>query len=182
MVPAFFGLLLVLFWSGPSPSHADIDRWSPIGPEGETINVIALDPQNPDILYAATTANGVFKTTDAGESWIAVNEGLKTGTTIPALTSLAIDPEQTNVLYAGTSSEGIFKSTNGAGLWNAINSELNFIDIREIVINPLNPNTLYVGLLVPCYRPESGLFKSTDGGETWSPANTGLPTYLDIAE
>jgi hypothetical protein len=72
---------------------------------------LAIDPSAPATLYAGTSGGGVFKSTDAGGNWIAINSGL-TNTVVSAL---AIDPSNMATLYAGTEG-GVFKSTNG-GIW-----------------------------------------------------------------
>ena len=56
-------------------------------------------------------SGGVFKSTNGGGNWSAVNTGL-TDTDVRAL---AIDPATPATLYAGTDGGGVFKSTNGGG-------------------------------------------------------------------
>ncbi len=63
---------------------------------------------------------GVFKSTNGGAAWSAVNTGL-TNTDVYAL---AIDPATPSTLYAGTVSDGVFKSTNGGAVWSAVNTGL----------------------------------------------------------
>jgi hypothetical protein len=45
---------------------------------GTEVGSLAIDPQVPSILYAATSLGGVMKSEDAGRSWRAVNDGLPT--------------------------------------------------------------------------------------------------------
>jgi hypothetical protein len=104
------GLLVLLTMSQASEVSARNNVWTSIGPEGGCIFALAIDPQNPNTLYAGTSwrwgegtwGNGVFKTTEGGGNW--VNTGL-TGTTILAL---AIDPQHPNTVYAGTEKDGVF--------------------------------------------------------------------------
>src|SRR5205807_3893879 len=72
------------------------------------IGPLAIDPQTPATLYVGTRADGVFRSTDGGESWSAVSAGLPN---LP-VTALAIDPQTPTILYAGTERGGVYKSTD----------------------------------------------------------------------
>lgn len=97
--------------------------WISTGPisggEGRCIRTIAIDSQNPDILYAGASflpgppGRGAYKSVDAGEEWqgIGLNEY--------RVNSLAVDPRDTDIIYAGTSF-GLFKSTNAGVDWKRI--------------------------------------------------------------
>ena len=81
------------------------------------IAALAIDPSTPTTLYAGTSGGGVFKSTDGGGSWRAINTGLNTTFVVSAL---VIDPATPATLYAGTGrglvsgdASGVFKSTNG---------------------------------------------------------------------
>jgi photosystem II stability/assembly factor-like uncharacterized protein/surface antigen len=146
------------------------NQWVSIGPEGGPVEVLAIDPQTPSILYAGTFGGGIFKSTNGGTNWTAVNTGL----TNLEVTSLAIDPQTPNTLYAGTGS-GIFKSTDGGANWTAINTGLTITRIYGLAIDPQTPNTLYAGTV------NAGVFKSTDAGGNWTAINTGLTTTSVMA-
>jgi photosystem II stability/assembly factor-like uncharacterized protein len=90
------------------------DQWTPVGPEGGYVTALAINPNTPNTLYAGTQGSGVFKSTNGGANWRAVNIGL-TNTTVNAL---AIDPNTPNILYAETG-RGVFKSTDGGANWTA---------------------------------------------------------------
>src|SRR5262245_12299942 len=70
----FVWLLLVA--SSLSPAQGGINTWTTNGPEGGLVKTLAIDPTTPSTLYAATYAGGVFKSTNSGGSWSAVNTGL----------------------------------------------------------------------------------------------------------
>src|SRR5580765_6895033 len=108
--------------------EAGINVWSSIGPFGGFAHAIAIDPQDPDTVFAGTTG-GIFKTTNGGTSWKLANSGLPAGY---IARSLAIDPQRSNIVYAagacGTyGSCGIFKSLDGGAGWKAINSGLESV-------------------------------------------------------
>src|SRR5439155_1757938 len=65
------GLTLTLLLATPSRAG-----WVSHGPEGGTVTALAVDSASPSTVYAGTFGGGVFKTTDGGGSWSAVNTGL----------------------------------------------------------------------------------------------------------
>jgi len=75
-------------------------------PSSARIAAIALDPWEPSILYAATGV-GVFRSSDGGNSWQAINAGLNN----LSVYSLAIDSNDPNTLYAATLGGGVYKYT-----------------------------------------------------------------------
>jgi hypothetical protein len=161
------GLLTLLLTSQASTASTGTNVWTSNGPEGGTILALAIDPATPATLYAGT-GGGVFKSTNGGGNWSAVNTGL----TAAGVSALAIDPATPATLYAGTGG-GVFKSTNGGGNWSAVNAGLTSTFVRALAIDPATPATLYAG------TNGGGVFKSTNGGGNWSAANTGL-TNTDV--
>src|SRR5262249_22178799 len=110
----------------------------------------------------------VFKSTNGGTSWAAINSGL----TSPSVYALAIDFSSPATLYAGTSFDGVFKSTDGGTSWTAMNSGLTNPNVFALAMDPSAPATLYGGTV------GGGVFKSTNGGGSWQPtgANSGNGT------
>ena len=139
MRKSFFisGIIILLIFVISSNSFGD-NRWINIGPEGGYVLALAINPQTPEILYAGTAWGGVFKSTNGGMSWTAMNTGL-TNTYINAL---AINPQTPGTLYAGTWGGGVFRSTNGGTNWTAINTGLINPYILALAIDPQTPETL----------------------------------------
>jgi photosystem II stability/assembly factor-like uncharacterized protein len=81
------------------------NRWVSIGPEGGSVPALAINPQTPEILYAETYGGGVFKSTNGGTNWSAIDTGL----TNPYVLTLAINPQAPDTLYAGTEGGGVYK-------------------------------------------------------------------------
>jgi photosystem II stability/assembly factor-like uncharacterized protein len=125
------------------------------------VPALALNPTTPNRLYAGTYWGGVFRSTDSGDNWVAINEGL----TNPTIHALAIDPLTSRRAYAGTR-EGVFRSTDGGASW--ISAGLTNLSVYALAINPLSSNTLYAGT-------GDGVFRSADGGNNWVAVSTGLP-------
>ena len=108
----------------------------------------------------------MFKSTDAGASWNAMNTGL---TAYYGVFALAIDPTTPSTLYAAANG-GVFKSTDGATSWNAVSLGLTDTYVFALAIDPRTPRTLDAGT-----GGGGGVFKSTDGGDSWRAATTGIP-------
>ena len=154
------------------------------------VSKLIVDPNNSKIFYATTQGSteytdkigdgeGVFKSTDSGESWESINNGLDTLET----NVLAVDPNNSEVLYLGTDDDGLYKSINGGESWEKIDIPLiEFaFGVGDIAVDPEDSDIVYIAS-VDYYRlandrgvlGDYGVFKSTDGGETWSDFNTGL--------
>ena len=157
--------------------------WTSNGPPGRGVVALAIDPMTPATLYAATGLTGVFKSTDGGMSWNAINNGLHGSFGSPSfyeigVVALAIDPLTPTTLYAGELEEfaGAFKSTDAGASWSEIEVGLptsgspSAPHVTALAIDPLTPTTLYA--LAGFYQ--GSLVKSTDAGENWF----GLPTIF----
>ena len=83
----------------------------------------------------------MFKSTNGGGNWTAVNTGLPE----TYVYALAIDPATPTILYAGTYGGGVFKSTNGGGNWSAFNTGLTNTTVYALAIDPETPALLYAG-------------------------------------
>ncbi|RQV94753.1 T9SS C-terminal target domain-containing protein, partial [bacterium] len=167
---------------------------------GMSMGALAIDFNNPNILYAGTgEANsagysyfgtGIYKTTTAGESWQHI--GLENSRYIARI---VVDPEDTQriwvaalgELYAPSPERGVYLSTNGGLTWQ----QKLFIDdttgAADIVIHPTNSLIAYAAMWHRIRNPQnrqaggltSGVFKTIDGGETWTRLTDGLPPQAD---
>jgi photosystem II stability/assembly factor-like uncharacterized protein len=151
---------------GRSPVLRSTDggaTWTSLsGPPGE-IWVLAVAPGRPITVYAGTTYQGLFKSTNGGGSWAPANNGLDPAAGIVAI---AIDPGNPRTLLVSTRN-GVFRSTDGGASWVGSNQGLGSLSADEIAYDPARPATVYAGT-------GDGVFKSTDGGLSWSPANQGI--------
>ena len=124
--------------------------------------------------YMGTAGGGVWKTTDAGNTWKSISDGYFGG----SIGSIAVSESDPNVIYVGegeqtlrgnvSSGRGAWKSMDAGETWEFIglpNSE----HISRIRIHPSNPDVLYVGVIGNLWKPnkERGLYKSVDGGKNW---------------
>ena len=151
------------------------------------VSKLVIDPNNNNIFYATTQGEteytdkvgdgaGVFKSTDRGNNWTRINNGLNSLET----NVLAVDPNDSDVLYLGTDDDGIYKSINGGENWKKLIPTASF-GVGDIIVDPQNSNNVYMGTVDYFRLSESrgvlgdfGVYKSTDGGTTWEEFNSGL--------
>ena len=131
-------------------------HWVSLGPQGGTVQALAVDPASPSTIYAGCNG-GVFKSTDGGTTWAPHGVG---GANVFALA--LVSPN----LYAGTN-QGVFKSTDGGATWSSSTSGQTVAKTFALAVNPQQPATVYAG-------GPGGVFKSTDGGVNWTAASSGL--------
>jgi len=88
------------------------------------------------------------------------------------ITDLAIHPTDPDLIYAAHASGGVHKSTDGGVTWTPITDDLPVLTIGAIALDPLHPDTIYVGTGEANSSSFSwfgmGMYKSTDGGATWA--------------
>ena len=151
------------------------------------VSKLVIDPNNNNVFYATTQGEteytdkvgdgaGVFKSTDRGNNWTQINNGLNSLET----NVLAVDPNDSDVLYLGTDDDGIYKSINGGENWKKLIPTASF-GVGDIIVDPQNSNNVYMGTVDYFRLSESrgvlgdfGVYKSTDGGATWEEFNSGL--------
>jgi len=152
------------------------NRWTFVGSDltGEgSIQSVAVDPSDPQTIYAGSQYQGVLKSSDGGTSWHATNTnlpgpppGCAGGQSDCDVNVVVVDPSTRDV-YAGTAS-GLFKSADGANTWSLVEPDGYPSDfVSAIVFDPSHTSTIYVGTSL-------GLYKTQDAGATWNPANGGL--------
>jgi photosystem II stability/assembly factor-like uncharacterized protein len=166
-------------------SPGGITGWNALGPGniGGRTRAIVFDPVNPDNVYAAGVAGGIWKSTDGGSTWNVADDLMLN----LAVCALAIDSTNPNVLYAGTGEGyygsdvfvrglGIFKSIDAGATWAQLPGTVSgapegaFYYVNKIRISPNDPNRLYAAT-------RYGVWRSLDAGETWSVVLRN-PTYI----
>ena len=163
-------------------SKFTLSQWRNIGPGGGSdLQSIAVHPVNPDIVYVGGDIEGLFKTTNGGQSWININSNLAIGPWTPDVywtNQIYFDNSDAtyNTLYLATAI-AMFKTTDGGNSWSlsfpsSINSDLDFMPVYSVIIDPSDNKVIYVG------TDGKGVYKTTDGGSNWSKLSI---TALDSA-
>src|SRR5438309_3133805 len=151
-------------------------HWRDVGPmrAGRTFGVAGHASQ-PDTFYFGSVGGGVWKTENAGRTWAPISDR---GIPIGSIGAIAVAPSDANVVYVGTGESdirsqnsygiGMFKSMNAGKTWTHIGLE-ETRQIGRVVIDPINPNRVYVAALGHIYgpNPDRGVYRTTDGGKTW---------------
>src|SRR4029079_9881678 len=127
---------------------------------------------NPDVMYAAGVAGGIWKTTTAGAAWAPLNDFLAN----IAVTCMAFDPSNSAIIYAGTGEgffnadgvrgAGIFKTTDAGAHWTrlaATASDLDFFFVNDLVVSSANSQHVYAAT-------RTGVWRSLNGGNSWTQA------------
>ncbi len=151
-------------------------RFRSVGPEVQGGRIVDIDsPRNlPDTLLVAFASGGLWRSDNRGGSWTPLFDDQSS----MVIGDFAIGDGDGRVLWVGTGENnssrtsyagtGIFKSTDGGATW----THAGLADthrIGRIVVDPQNPETVYVAALGHLYteNPERGVFKTQDGGKTW---------------
>ena len=124
------------------------------------VHSLVQDPENPDLIYAATDA-GLLVSRTRGKEWEPA--GTTESGSVPCRV-LAIDPWKTSTLYCGTRERGILKSTNGGSTWEACNggdSLLPGAEVLDIKVDVTRPDAVVAAAW------GIGALRSTDGGAAW---------------
>ncbi len=176
--------------------------WFPIFDKESTgsIGTISVSVSNPDIIYVGSgeglhrpdlsTGNGIYKSTDAGKTWIHL--GLQDGQQIPKIAVDQKNPERLFVAvlghpYGPNKERGIYRSEDGGQSFEKV----LYIDENtggdDVEIDPNNPNIIYATLWESREGPwengafngtKGGIYKSLDGGKTWKKLTNGLPANM----
>ncbi len=175
-------------------------NWRPVFDDQivHSVGEVAVAPSDANVVWAGTgepfirsnvsIGNGVWKSTDAGESW--THMGLEgTG----RISRIIVHPKDPDIVYAAAighgyapqPERGVYRTRDGGESWEKILFVDEETGISDLVMDPTNPRILFAGAWQIAIRtwtrksggPGSAIHFSTDGGDSWTRlSGRGLPT------
>ena len=144
------------------------------------VNRIGFHPQLSNTFFACAAAGGLWKTSNSGNSWQCLTDGLP----VIGCSGLAVDhdDDQTMYLFTGDGdgadvySIGVLKTTDGGTTWKE--TDLSW-DIStkarayKLLMHPANADTLFAATSI-------GIYRTYNGGQSWTPILTGLTTDIEF--
>lgn len=124
---------------------------------------IAVDPVDPDIIYAGTRPSALFRSRDGGREWRKLTVELAEecpNVRIPRVTALAVDPSDHRIVWAGVEVDGVRRSTDGGDTWQMITNGINDPDIHDVGV-------IVNGKTKVLTTTPREIFASTDRGDSW---------------
>ncbi|MBS1543541.1 MAG: glycosyl hydrolase [Bacteroidetes bacterium] len=150
-------------------------RWRELGPfrGGRSCTVTGV-VGDPNTYYFGGVGGGVWKSKDAGQTWMNVSDKYFGGT----IGAVAVAPSDANVVYVGEGEQTVRSNvSSGWGVWKSTDAGDNwkFIGLKEsrhisrIRIHPTNPELVYVAVMGDLWKSSDmrGVYRSKDGGTTW---------------
>src|SRR5208337_2961150 len=118
----------------------------------------------PHRVYVGTIGNGLWRSTDSGETFSRASEGMFVECHVRAL---AVHTHEPHILYLG-SEQGLFRSRNAADHWDRVNSPLDGLQLWSILLLPHAPEVILAGTC------PSRIFRSADAGRTWTESKASI--------
>lgn len=169
-----FALTIIVLLIAAIPASAQVEggtvsedvfnslQWRLLGPfRGGRVVAVAGVSGNSTTFYFGSVGGGIWKTTDAGTVWTPIFDHQS----VASIGALAVAPSNPNVIYAGTgesdirldlgSGDGVYKSTDAGATWKNVGLK-ETRQVSRIVIDPANPDIVYVGALGHAYGPNPG--------------------------
>ena len=163
----------------PGLRDGGIWNWEWLGPGniGGRIRAIAINPDDPSIMYVGGVGGGIWKSTNSGGNWQPLDDFLAN----LAVCTLVIDPDDPDTLYAGTGEgfgnsdalpgAGVFKTTDAGANWNRLPDTVNWTYTNRLAIDPNNGQNLLAAT-------DTGIYRTDNGGVDWFFEQGG--NFLDI--
>ncbi len=160
--------------------------WQP-GAGGMAVHTILLDGKNPHRMFVAISAAGAFRTEDGGQTWKAINRGLRSPYELPdpdaevghCVHRIALHPSRPEVLFMQKHWD-VMRTDDAGGQWTEVSGNLPTDFGFPIDVHAHEPETIYV---VPIksdsehFPPDGKLrvYRSRTGGNEWEALTRGLP-------
>jgi len=150
-------------------------RWRSIGPfRGGRVNGVTGVPGQPSTFYFGSVGGGVWKTTNAGRTWLPIFDSQP----IASIGAIAVAASNPDIVYVGSGEadmrsqisygNGMYKSTDAGKTWRHLGLD-DTRQIGKVAVDPRNPDVVLVAALGHVYgaNPDRGVYRTRDGGATW---------------
>ena len=146
--------------AGVFKSTDGAETWTSVGLRDRNVFKLAIDPDHPETVYAATS-RGLARSTNGGVSW----RGL--GQRAAFVHAMVVDPRDRSRIFTGTTAGGVYRSSDGGETWEEAGAGLPPYTVFALAIDPVS-GALYAA------PEEQGVWRSLDDGATWSRLAGGL--------
>ncbi len=145
-----------------------------------SVTTIDICKNQPDVLYAGTgegfynydaiIGDGVFKSSDGGETWTQLNS-TASNANFRYVNRLIVHPDHPDTLVVVTNT-GVYRSNDGGSTWTETFN--NGQRVQQIIANPLRWDTQFITVYA------TGIYKSTDGGYNWTYVSEEITNHYRI--
>lgn len=173
--------------------HPTHETWEP-GYGGKCLHTIAVDPFHSERIYIACSAGGIYRSDDAGQRWMPINQGIRADflpedqrypVSGQCVHKFAVSPVRAGRIWLQNHG-GVYRSDDGGSSWQSVGDSLPSDFGFSIVTHPEDADRAYVIPLEgwPRWSPDNALavYETQDAGATWTPRRQGLPapTYSGV--
>lgn len=164
-----------IVWAPISP---DLTYGLPSGVSLSTLTSVAVSAPDTNLYYAGTDDGRVWRSVNRGTDWLEITFGLPSR----YVTRVVPDPIDPDGVYVTLSGFGIdeaaahvYRSTNRGGAWSAVDGNLPDVPANDLVVDPVDPQTLYLGT-------DAGVYFTRNRGAVWAPMGRSMPvqTVFDL--
>ncbi len=160
----------------PNAAPLQFRNLGPAAAGGRVTSVVGV-PGDPNIYYVGAAAGGVWKTTDAGNTWKPIFQNEP----VASIGDIALAPSNPSLVWVATGEanirndvmvgHGLYFSPDAGATWQEIAPQIfhNAGQMSRVLINPQDPNEVWVAVFGHAWGPNAtrGVFHTTDGGKTW---------------
>lgn len=171
--------------ASPLNAHPTTAAWQPAG-GSLALHSIIVDTSDPDRIWGAVSAGGVYRSTDGGVTWTPVNRGVRADFLVrsgPAaghcVHKLRAHPARPGRLYQQNHC-GTYRTDDGGDSWIEITSDLPSDYGYVLALDPADPDVAYVVPEASSHMRTTvdgriRVYRTVDAGGSWEPLTRGLP-------
>lgn len=176
-------------WDNISDGYLGVGSIGAVAVASADVNVVYVGTGSACIRGNVSPGDGVYKTTDAGQTWTHV--GLDD---VGQIGAIQVHPSNPDIVYvaalghafAKNRDRGVFRSRDGGKTWDRVLYLSDSTGVVDLSIDPRNPRVLFAAAWRGERKPwtiisgggESGIYRSSDGGDSWTKIAAGLPALV----